>query len=173
MPVILLTAGLGGQPVHADSSGKPVWTCSEQLAGLGECELEQVFAQADAGPIPVGSCRGHVLLMTNTKRPRARARMANCVWKGKVFGDCGCFINQWCGFQAISSQAVLGASWLDGKPCIFMEYAPGTPIFANTRDEIRQIGPNLYLGRFYDRCPCPKVRGYFVLQFDCSNCCSH
>ncbi len=172
VPGIVLIASLGSDPARADGAARPVWTDPEQLACLDECQLEQIYAGADAGPIPVGFGRGRVLVLTNTKRPRAKARMANAVWKGKVFGDGGCFTNQWACFRALDSRAVYGPSWLDGKPCIVMEYPPGTPLFANMRDEIRQIGPNLYLGRFYERCPCPKVRGYFVLQIECPGCCS-
>jgi hypothetical protein len=44
-----------------------------------------------------------------------------------------------------------------------MEYAPGTPILGNVRDEIREIAPGLYLGRLYERCP-PRFLGYFALE---------
>ena len=31
-------------------------------------------------------------------------------------------------------------------------------------DELREIAPNVFLGRFYERGPCPKLKGYFVLR---------
>jgi hypothetical protein len=170
--VLALTASLAAVSL-AGAAGCKNADCPDldQLCKLGECELEQLFGQADAGPIPVGFGRGRVLVLTNTRLPRMKARLNNVVWKGKVFANDGHFTNQWLGFQASASHAEHGTSWYDGKPCVVMEYPPGTPVFANTRDELRQIGPNLYLGRFYDRCPSPKLRGFFVLQFDSPGCC--
>jgi hypothetical protein len=107
-----------------------------------------------------------VLMLLDTRAPRMRARMNNTMWKGKVFGDSGNVINQWACFRALTSQANYDTSWYDGRPCIVMQYAPGTPLFANNRDELRQIGPGLYLARLYLRNPYPKFRGYFVLQFE-------
>jgi hypothetical protein len=167
-----LLASLAAAP-SAGAAGCEGADCPDldQLCKLGECELEQLFAQADAGPIPVGFGRGRVLVLTNTRHPRMKAHLNNVVWKGKVFACDGYFTNQWLGFQMSASHAGHGSSWYDGKPCVVMEYPPGTPVFANTRDELRRIGPNLFLGRFYDRCPCPKLRGFFVLQFDSPGCC--
>ena len=57
-----------------------------------------------------------------------------------------------------------------------MEYAPGTPLFANMHDELREISPGLYMGPVYERFPCPKLRGYVGLQLECCSapkCCGH
>ena len=131
------------------------------------CELDRLFESAPVGDIPVGYARGQVLIMTNTRMPRLRARMAGTVWKGKHFEDDGAFINQWLGFQALSSKAEFGTSWHDGKPCIVIEYPPQTPVFGNSRDELRAVAPGLYLARLYERCPCPLFRGYFAIQIEC------
>jgi hypothetical protein len=48
-----------------------------------------------------------------------------------------------------------------------MEYAPETPVFANTRDELREVAPGLYMGPLYDRFPCPRLRGYIALEANC------
>jgi hypothetical protein len=140
-----------------------------ELKRMSASELEQLFARGQAAILPVGTARGHVLLRTTAKFPRMRARMSGLVWKGKVFEGDGEFTNQWVGFQAIRSQARIDTSWLDGQPCIVLEYAPGTPLFGNTRDELREIAPGQYLGRFYERCPCPRLQGYFVLELE--TCC--
>jgi hypothetical protein len=139
----------------------------DQLRRMSCCELAELFGRAECGPMPHGCLRGHVLVMTNTRLPRVKARLSGAVWKGKCFADDGSFINQWVGFKALDSHAGPGTSWADGKPCIVMEYRPGTPLFANTRDELRQVGPGLYLGRLYDRCPCPKFRGFLALEVEC------
>ena len=110
---------------------------------------------------------GRVVLLTDRRLPRVKAGAANAVWRGKEWAADGSFVNRWAGgVRAIGSQAVIGPSWADGRPAVVMEYPPGTPLFANTRDELREVAPGLYLGAFYDRCPCPRLRGYFALTID-------
>ena len=132
-----------------------------ELKRMDICELDQLFAQGAAAASPVGPARGTILLRTDGKR--MRARLAGTVWKGKHFYPDGCMINQWLGFRAIGTQVTVGPSWYDGKPSLIVEYPPGTPVFGNARDELREIAPGLFLGRFYERCPCQKLQGYFVL----------
>jgi hypothetical protein len=137
------------------------------LAGLKQlsaCELEALFAAASAGAQPNGKVRGHVLMMPGKRCPPLATRTANLTWKGKVFEPDGAFVNQWLGFRAVRSHAVYGPSAYDGQPALIMEYAPGTPLLGNIRDEIREVAPGLYLGRLYERCPCLRFLGYFVLQ---------
>lgn len=139
-----------------------------QLKKLSVCELDRLFEESLPGEIPVGYARGRVLLMTDARLPRVRACLASSVWKGKTFDECGAFINQFPGFQALRGSSATGVSWHDGKPCLVLEYPADTPVFGNTRDEVRQIGPGLYLARLYERCPCPHFRGYFVIQVECA-----
>jgi hypothetical protein len=138
----------------------------DRLKRLSECELAQLFEQGSPGAIPVGAAKGRVLLMTSAKFPRLKANLACTVWKGKQFHHDGGLINQFVGFQALRAEAEMGTSWHDGKPCVVIHYPPGTPLFGNVRDELREVAPGLYVGRFYERCPCPRLMGYFALQFD-------
>jgi hypothetical protein len=131
-----------------------------ELQRMDFCELDQLFAHGTAEAFPVGATRGTILIRTDGKRKR----FARTVWKGKYFYADGCITNQWLGFRAISTHVSSGASWYDGKPCVVIEYPPGTAVFGNARDELREIAPGLFLGRFYERCPCPKLQGYFVLE---------
>jgi hypothetical protein len=138
--------------------------------GLAKCsldELDALFAAGSVEELPVGQGRGRILLRVDGRMPRVRARLQGVVWKGKYFRPDGTFVNQWAGFRAISSRVELGESWLDGRPCLVLEYPPGTPVFGNARDELRQVAPGLWLGRFYARCPCGRLEGYFVLEVDC------
>lgn len=146
-------------------AAEPLSVCD--LKKMSRCELDRIFAGGKAEALPVGAVRGTILCRVAGKLPRVRVKVGGAVWKGKYFYPDGCFTNQWVGFRAISSSAVIGPSLYDGKPCIILEYKPGTPVFGNTRDEIREIGPGLYLGRFYDRCPCQELQGYFVLEACC------
>jgi hypothetical protein len=143
---------------------KPGFTRIAQLQCLSIEELQGIFSAACGVSTPAGLGKGRVLVMANTKHPRMRTRTSNAIWKGKYFNEDGSFVNQWAGFRAISSHVAEGRSWFDGRPCIVLEYPPGTPVFGNARDEIRQVGPGLWLGMFYDREPCPKFRGFFALE---------
>jgi hypothetical protein len=142
-------------------------TTLADLRKLDVCELTRLFEAAAPGEIPVGHAKGQVLLMTDAMLPRLRARLASSVWQGKQFEPDGEFINQFPGFQALRGKAETGVSWHDGKPCLVLDYPPDTPLFGNTRDEMRQVGPGLYLARLYERCPCPRFRGYFAVQVCC------
>jgi hypothetical protein len=143
--------------------------CLRDLKHVGLSQLEDLFTAAQCGGPPVGYCRGRVLYLFDTRHPRVHARMTGCVWKGKCFDEDGSFINQWCGFQALHSQADEGCSWLDGGPCVVLQYPPGTPLFANMRDEVREIAPGLYLGLMWERYPSPRMRGYFAMEVEAHN----
>ncbi len=156
---VVLLLSLAVRPALA----APCAITEAELNRLCAAELEQLFAGGKVGAMPVGPVRGRVLLVTSAPNPRLRAQLMNAVWKGKVFCPDGSFTNQWLGFQAVPSHAIIAPSWFDDQPCFVLEYPPGSPVFANTRDEFREIAPGLFLGRFYQRCPCPKLQGYFVL----------
>lgn len=144
-------------------AGKPV-RCLGDLQHLGPQELAALFCQAPCGSQPVGCFRGRVLYVIDARHPQHRARMQGLLWKGKCFEPDGDCINQWAGFQALHAQAEVGSSWLDGAPCIVLHYAPGTPLFGNARDELRQMAPGLYLGLMWEKEPCPHLKSYFALQ---------
>ncbi|MFO0881380.1 MAG: hypothetical protein U0840_29115 [Gemmataceae bacterium] len=127
-------------------------------------ELEALFRQGSIAAIPTGTFDGRVLLVVDAKCPRTQAGLQSAIWKGKVISCDGEMINRWCGFRAVKAPVHLGSSWLDGAPCAVIDYAPDAPVFGNTRDEIREVAPGLYLGRFYEKCPCGKLKGYFLLE---------
>jgi hypothetical protein len=143
------------------------------LRQMSLCELEALFRSAEIGTPPVGSGRGRLLCSTDPRHPRLKVLCSNAIWKGKVAEPDGHFTNRWLGgIRAIDSQYTIGPSWVDGRPAVLMEYAPGTPLLANTHDELREVAPGLYLGPLYDRCPCPVLRGYLAVEFaDCSISC--
>jgi hypothetical protein len=136
----------------------------KQLQRLSPCELEQLYAQAEPGPVPCGCTQGRVLTLTDNRLPKVKTRMFNLAWKGKCFEPDGSFINRFPGFQALPSRAEIGASWHDGRPSHVMEYPDGTPLFGNFHDEIREVAPGLYLGRLYERCPESRFLGWIALE---------
>jgi hypothetical protein len=157
--------------------GCEVPRCLEQLQHLGPCELAALYTRAELGHPIVGVARGRLLYLTDDRLPRVKVGLANAVWRGKAACEDGSFANRWIGGRAaIGSRYVIGPSWVDGRPAVIMEYAPGTPLFANMHDELREISPGLYMGPVYERFPCPKLRGYVALQLECCSapkCCGH
>jgi hypothetical protein len=146
------------------ASDPPCCLTMAQLKRLNLCGLDRLFAQAPPGEIPLGYARGQVLLMTDARCPKLRARLASSAWKGKHFCEGGEFINQWPGFTALRGKIEPGVSSYDDKPCLVLDYPPGTPLFGNMRDEMREIAPGLYLARLYEICPCQRFVGYFAIQ---------
>jgi hypothetical protein len=58
-----------------------------------------------------------------------------------------------------------GPSWLDGRPSLVLDYSQTSRIYAHNRDEIRQVGPGLFLGLMYDRTTAPPgLQMYFALE---------
>lgn len=164
---LLLVLGVLGIPSNAP--GQCIRSCpvsAKSVAELSPCELEALFRQSTVGCPPLGLGRGTVLYVLDAKRPQTRAALQNVAWKGKVFRADGSVFNQWLAVQAVEGRTWLGASWLDGGPCVVIEYPPDAAFFGNSRDELREVAPGLYLGRFYERRPCGRFRGYFVLDFD-------
>ena len=59
----------------------------------------------------------------------------------------------------MKSCVATGTSWFDGGACVVLEYPPGTPIFDDMRDEVREVGCGLFVSRLYNRYTC-EFRGY-------------
>ena len=155
---ILLAAALTAR------SDPPGCLTLDRLKRMSEAELAEEFARAEVGRPPVGVARGRVVCVTDARLPRAKRGLQNAAWRGKELADDGSFVNRWAGgVRAIGSRYVIGPSWADGRPAVVMEYPPGTPLFANTRDELREVAPGLYLGPLYDRFPCP--RSHFLTMW--------
>lgn len=143
---------------------EPCWTL-DALKRQSLCDLDAIFARATCEPLPCGFARGTIVRFSDYYRcPKLSAALSGAAWKGKHFQADGTFVNQFAGVKAIRSCVAQGLSWCDGKPAIVLEYAPGTPLFADMRDEVRRVGPGLYLSRLYDR-DNGAFRGYVALEF--------
>jgi hypothetical protein len=169
--LVLMGSFLGGGAAAAQAQCPGDLTL-DRLQRMSLCQLAELFTQAEVGSPPCGNGRGCLLCSTDERLPRVKVCLSNAFWRGKVIAADGSFVNRWCGgLRAIRSQYVIGPSWVDGRPAVLMEYAPGTAILGNAHDELRQVGPGLYLGPLYDRCPCPKLRGYLALQVETGHKC--
>lgn len=163
--VVLWWWGGANLPANEPTPGP---SCAADLRRLSACALEELFAQGTAGEMPQGRLEGEAVQVMAPCLPKLKAKCFNVVWRGKHVGPEGCFVNRWVGDRHwLGVQAVIGMSWSDGRPAIVLDYPAGTPIFGGMHDEIRQIGPGLYLGKVYQTRPCPQLRAYFVLQTTC------
>jgi hypothetical protein len=167
--VLLLGLGLGGAMTCRGQEVCPFQpTCLEDLEGLSGCELASLYNNAPVGTPLVGVARGKLVYLTDKRLSKVKLQAANAMWRGKKACEGGYFINRWIGNRDwIDSHYVIGPSWVDGRPAVIMEYPPGTKLFWNMHDELREIAPGLYLGPVFERFPCPKFRGFVALQMEC------
>lgn len=168
--LVLALGLLLGAALYSHGHQEVAWTpqCLEELDNLSACQLAELFGRSEVGHPITGVARGKLVYLADRTLPKLKLRMAAAVWRGKCADEDGYFVNRWIGGRnAIDSHYVVGPSWVDGKPAVVMEYAPGTRLFWNMHDELREIAPGLYLGPVFERFPCPKFRGFVALQQEC------
>jgi hypothetical protein len=137
-----------------------------QLLTMTSEQLDALFAGSPAGDIPDGDAQGTALIGTGTQIGPAIAEFVNhFAWQGKVFdANDGLLVNKILvvGLRAVLAKVYKGPSWTDGKDCIVLDYSQTSLLAHRVRDEIRNIGPRLYMGPvFWDK----KRLIHFALQF--------
>jgi len=124
-----------------------------KLLTLSQAELDKLFTDSPVGAIPDGEAEGTAIVAPGTTYSDNIARFVNhFAWQGKVFdAKKGVLKNKILpfGLNAILAKVYKGASWLDGKECIVLDYSDTSIIAQWIRDEIREIEPGLYLGKVY------------------------
>ncbi len=125
----------------------------DQLLATPQAELDSIFTAADCGPIPSGQAEGTAIIGPGTQFSKEIATLVNhFAWQGKVFDPAtGQLKNRILpfGLNAIIAKVYKGPSWLDQKECIVLDYSETSLVAHWIRDEIRLIGPGLYLGKVY------------------------
>jgi hypothetical protein len=141
----------------------------DQLAHMTWPELERLYREADAGAIPQGYAAGKAIYNPCSPFAGLHSRVTGALWHGKVFDNTDCsLVNQWAGFRAIHARVAYGPSCLDGKNSIVMDYGETSLVWADVRDEVREVAPGLYLGRMVRRKKCGlEFQFFFVLQACC------
>jgi hypothetical protein len=137
------------------------------LLSQTQAQLEQLFGQSESGPIPNGPAKGTAIVAPGTVFTHEVAEAVSLfVWQGKSFdGPHGVLRNRVLAFglNAIVAEVYKGPSLVDGRECIVLDYSKTSLVAKWIRDEIRLIGPGIYLGRVYwDNKPVL----FFALQFD-------
>jgi hypothetical protein len=133
---------------------------------MSASELDALYRQGQAVGIPAGRVRGTAILAPGTRRNPAMALGTRFVWQGKIFDPSGSSaVNRFVGLPVVRAQVYQDQSWLDGAPALILDYSRTSRVYAQNRDEIRQIAPGLFLGLMYARTlPQPSLRMYFVLE---------
>jgi hypothetical protein len=124
-----------------------------ELLNLSQAQLDELFTNSPAGDIPDGEAKGTAIIAPGTKYSAEIAELINhFAWQGKIFDATqGTLKNRILAFglQAIIAKVYKGASWLDGKECIVLDYSETSLLAHRIRDEIRLIAPGRYLGVVY------------------------
>jgi hypothetical protein len=124
----------------------------DRLQSLDQRELNQTYAQSEAGKMPDGDSNGKALFFPGTILAPLATQIASIFWQGKIFNTKeGVLVNKVLFFQAIKAKVFYGQSWFDGKESIIIDYKETSIVAGLVRDEIREVGPGVYLGRAYLR----------------------
>ena len=168
LPTLLMTAFF----LHS-TSGTAAWAQAQasalsvdRLVRMSGPELDALYRQGISVGMPPGRVRGTALLAPGTRRNVALARGTRLVWQGKVFEPAEALaVNRFLGLPMIRAQVFQDQSWLDGAPALVLDYSRTSRVYAQYRDEIRQVAPGLYLGLMYDRTTAPPtLKTYFALE---------
>jgi hypothetical protein len=124
-----------------------------RLLGMSQAELDDLFRASPPGEIPDGEAKGTAIVAPGTTYTEDIAEfVGHFAWKGKTFDAAkGVLRNRILplGLNAIIAKVYKAPSWLDGKECIVLDYSDTSLLARWIRDEIRQIGPGMYLGKVY------------------------
>ena len=166
--------GVGMVPSSRVASSCAAALTADSLIRMSEQQLDALYARGVARPLPEGFVRGVALVAPGKPWAVPASKSARLVWQGKVIRSCdGVAINQFFGLKTIRAAMGPGPSWRDGGPAWILDYQDTSIVYEKNRDEIRWIGPGLYLGRMYKRTKeCPKMTLWFVLTMTPEPSCS-
>ena len=120
---------------------------------MSQAELDDLFRNSLAGPIPDGQAEGTAIIAPGTVLEETAAKFIHLfAWQGKVFDAAkGELQNRILplGVHAIIAKVYKDKSWFDTKECIALDYSKTSLLAHWIRDEIRQVGPGVYLGIVY------------------------
>jgi hypothetical protein len=124
-----------------------------QLLKMSQAQLDELFTKSAVGKIPDGEAKGTAIIAPGSSFSADVASWINhFAWQGKVFdAQKGVLKNKILpfGLNAIIAKVYKGPSWLDGNECTVLDYSETSLVAHWIRDEIREIGPGLYLGKVY------------------------
>jgi hypothetical protein len=147
----------------AARAGTPVTEAS--LLRLSNRALDELFRGSPSGSIPAGNLRGTMVAFPGTRLAKPLAVLAYLVaWQGKVVDSRRSSLkNKITPLRIRSIKALLSVedSWVDHEPCVLIDYSRTSVVARTVRDEIRLVGPQLYLGVIWLR---RRRIGWFTLR---------
>jgi hypothetical protein len=120
------------------------------LLAMSNVALDRLFRTSPAGVVPDGTMRGTVLALPGTRLARPIAALTYAfLWQGKVVDRRrGVLKNKITPLRLRSIRALVSPapSWVDARPCVVLDYSRTSLVARLVRDELRLVGPHLYLG---------------------------
>ncbi|HEX2911624.1 MAG TPA: hypothetical protein VH186_12510 [Chloroflexia bacterium] len=138
----------------------------DQLLKMSQAQLDDLFRQSETGEFGTGDSSGTAIVLPGTPFSGLLAKLGYwLIWQGKVISPDGKRLkNKLTPFRikAIAANVDKDISRLDGKECTLLDYSKTSFVAGFVRDEVRQVGPNTFLGIVY----CWKIKTInFVLVF--------
>ena len=134
-------------PIEAQDTGD---VTEQVLLDMNNKTLDWVFRKSEAGPIPNGNMRGTLLAFPGSRIAKPLAAIVYLVgWQGKVVDRRrGFLLNKITPLRLrlIKAKVSYDASWVDDRECVLLDYSHTSLVAKFVRDEIRLVGPSLYLG---------------------------
>lgn len=125
----------------------------EQMLKMSQEELDTLFENSPAGPLPDGEANGTAIVAPGTELSEIASKLIHLIaWQGKSFdAEKGELHNKILplGVHAIIARVYREASWFDKKEAIIFDYSHTSLIAHYIRDEIREVAPGIYLGIVY------------------------
>ena len=116
-------------------------------------ELDALFRTSPAGIIPAGKSRGTAILAPGKGIDRLLQAMVRALWwKGKVFRPPTADLKNRIGplgTLLIRARVYEDESWFSPGRAIILDYSKTSLLARKIRDEIRQVGPGVYLGQVF------------------------
>jgi len=120
------------------------------LLAMRNAELDELFRTSPAGVVPDGTLRGTVVALPGTPLAAPIAALTYALlWQGKVVSRRrGVLKNRLTPLRLRLVKALVGPapSWVDARPCVVLDYSRTSEVARLVRDELRLVGPHLYLG---------------------------
>lgn len=128
---------------------------AQDLRRMSREELDALFRRSPAGRLPEGPSRGTALILPGTVAdPLLRGLVRALVWRGKRFrrdGERGTLKNliSPLSLELFQAEVYPDASWFSEGDAVILDYSRGSLLVRAIRDEIRQVGPGLWLGQVF------------------------
>jgi hypothetical protein len=127
------------------------------LKSMTQTELNILYARSTAADIPAGTADGIAIWYPDFWFSGVRTFLSSLVWKGKeitplegVPGKAD-LVNRLTLWNAVRAEVYVAPSIYDGQPAVILDYNKTSFFFKPIWDEIRLVGPDLWLGRSYVR----------------------